>query len=296
MLGIRVGTVKSRMHRARQALCRALADDERRRPVNCDRAQAAISERMDGERLPAGSPPPSTPTSRSADGARDSRREPTSCDPRCVCTPSSPSPTWSSRSWSASPRNPPPVATSSASRRARHDGHDPLPREDDASSPPPPGRTSIRADRGRTRRWPDRRQPRRGRAVPSRPGGQSAAALDVPRRYWPRPPVWTSSVRATGWSRSTPAPPSTPRVHRADVAQDAGPLPDAVDRDHVGRPSARLRDTGQRTHLRGRSHRLAHTGAGLHRGTRVHRTDDDRHAAAARSPRRPRCRPTSCCP
>lgn len=28
VLGIRVGTVKSRMHRARQALCRALADDE----------------------------------------------------------------------------------------------------------------------------------------------------------------------------------------------------------------------------------------------------------------------------
>jgi RNA polymerase sigma-70 factor (ECF subfamily) len=28
VLGVRVGTVKSRMHRARQALCRALADDE----------------------------------------------------------------------------------------------------------------------------------------------------------------------------------------------------------------------------------------------------------------------------
>jgi len=28
VLGVRIGTVKSRMHRARQALCRALADDE----------------------------------------------------------------------------------------------------------------------------------------------------------------------------------------------------------------------------------------------------------------------------
>jgi RNA polymerase sigma-70 factor (ECF subfamily) len=28
VLGVRVGTVKSRMHRARQAMCRALADDE----------------------------------------------------------------------------------------------------------------------------------------------------------------------------------------------------------------------------------------------------------------------------
>jgi len=28
VLGVRVGTVKSRMHRARKALCRALADDD----------------------------------------------------------------------------------------------------------------------------------------------------------------------------------------------------------------------------------------------------------------------------
>jgi RNA polymerase sigma-70 factor (ECF subfamily) len=48
VLGVRVGTVKSRMHRARAALMQALTGGD---DVNCERVRSAISLRMDGERI-----------------------------------------------------------------------------------------------------------------------------------------------------------------------------------------------------------------------------------------------------
>ena len=147
VLGIRVGTVKSRMHRARAG---AVPGARRRRagggPVNCDRAQAAISERMDGERLPGRV---TTAVDAHLDGCADAGR--------------------SSRARLERPngRADPPRRADPRPRRPDH-GRGRAQLAGRAPVPPTPLRSADvdrRADRRRARGRPRRGEPDRRRAV-----------------------------------------------------------------------------------------------------------------------------------